>query len=218
MGRPRMFATNADKCRAYYERKKQRAVYPPLPAGPYRVLYADPPWQYYSTDPHYHGHARDHYPTLSIAAICALPVKRLVAPSAVLFLWVTAPLLVEALPVMKAWGFQYKTNLVWHKDRHNYGYYLSNEHELLLIATRGACKPDVENRFPSVQRITRTDHSAKPAEIRMLIDTLYPEGRRLELFARTQAEGWETWGREAPRDRTDEAPARAALLLPQGLV
>jgi N6-adenosine-specific RNA methylase IME4 len=158
------------------------------------VLYADPPWQYYSRDPHYHGHARDHYPTLSIAELCALPVRKIVAPKAVLFLWVTAPILPECFAVLTAWGFLYKTNLVWHKDTHNYGYYLSNEHEHLLIATRGSCKPDVENRFPSVQRITRTDHSTKPGEIRMLIDTLYPEGPRLELFARQRVPHWDAWG------------------------
>jgi N6-adenosine-specific RNA methylase IME4 len=198
VGRPRLHDSNAAKCRAYRQRQAQKAVYPDLPAGPYRVLYADPPWQYFSTDPYYQGHARDHYRTLSITQLCALPVKRLLTPKAVLFLWITSPILAECFPVIKAWGFTYKTNLVWHKDTHNYGYYLSNEHELLLICTRGACKPDVENRFPSVQRIVRTSHSTKPLEIRMLIDTLYPEGRRLELFARTHTPGWDVWGDAVP--------------------
>jgi N6-adenosine-specific RNA methylase IME4 len=206
-GRPHLYQSADERREArvlynhqYYTRQKARQAYPPLPPGPYRVLYADPPWHYSSRDPHYHGHARDHYPTLSMAQICALPVKRLVAKSAVLFLWVTAPLLVEACPVLAAWGFTYKTNLVWHKDAHNYGYYLSNEHEHLLLATRGSCKPDIDEKFPSVQRIPRTDHSTKPAAIRLLIETLYPDGRRLELFARSQHAGWDAWGNQAPTD------------------
>jgi len=69
MPRPRFYATRAEKDAAYYQRKKQRQQYPPLPPGPYRVIYADPPWQYASTDPYYHGHARDRYPTLSIAEL-----------------------------------------------------------------------------------------------------------------------------------------------------
>src|SRR5438552_1615017 len=118
--RPRLYQTPDEQLHAraarnqrYYAKQKTRQLFPPLPPGPYRVLYADPPWQYSSRDPHYHGHARDHYATLSIAQICQLPVKRLVEQSAVLFLWVTAPILVEAYPIITAWGFQYKTNLVW---------------------------------------------------------------------------------------------------------
>ena len=101
-GRPRLYATHAEKIRAYRQRQKDRLAYPPLPDGPYRVLYADPPWKYYSTDPIFHGHAKDHYPLLKISELCALPVRKIVAPRAVLFLWVTSPILMECAPVITA--------------------------------------------------------------------------------------------------------------------
>src|SRR5262245_42276181 len=103
MGRPRLYTSRAEKDAVYYQKKKARQQFPPLPVGPYRVIYADPPWQYYSRDPHYTGHARDHYATLSMAELCTLPVRKLVARQAVLFLWVTNPLLPECLPVLRAW-------------------------------------------------------------------------------------------------------------------
>ena len=194
-GRPRLYATHAEKIRAYRQRKKEPKPYPPLPAGPYRVIYADPPWQYVQRDPNFHGHATNHYQTLSIAELCALPVRKLVAPKAVLFLWVTAPILAECFPVMRAWGFLYKTCVVWDKGAMIYGKYLGNQHELLLVGTRGACRPDTEELEANVRRIRPTDHSTKPAEFRLLIEHLYKDGRRLELFARQRAEGWESWGR-----------------------
>jgi N6-adenosine-specific RNA methylase IME4 len=202
--RPTKYLSDAERLHArvqynqrYHARRQIRKQLLPLPPGPYRVLYADPPWQYYNLDPN-QSHAQDHYPVMSIAELCALPVRKLVAPKAVLFLWVTAPLLAECFPLFKAWGFRYKTNLVWHKDTHSYGYYLRTEHEHLLIGTRGACYPDIDNKFASVQHYLRSDHSTKPEEIRLLIDTLYPEGRRLELFARgAAAHGWDVWGNEA---------------------
>jgi N6-adenosine-specific RNA methylase IME4 len=195
-GRPRLYANHTEKIRAYRQRKKAPKPYPPLPAGPYRVLYADPPWQYVTRDPTFQGHATNHYQTLSIAALCALPIRKLVAPKAVLFLWVTAPILPECFPVVKAWGFVYKTGLVWDKGKMIYGHYVGNQHELLLICTRGMCRPEVQTLEASVQRIPPTDHSRKPAEFRLLIDYLYPTGRRLELFAREQAAGWDAWGQD----------------------
>jgi N6-adenosine-specific RNA methylase IME4 len=182
----------------YHAKRQLRKQLLPLPPGPYRVLYADPPWQYFSTDPFIGTRPADYYPAMSIAELCALPVRKVVAPKAILFLWVTAPLLEECFPVVKAWGFKYKTNLVWHKGAHAYGNYLRTEHEHLLLCTRGACYPEVQDRFPSVHKIARTTHSTKPAEIRLLIDTLYPEGRRLELFARGSTPAhWDIWGNEA---------------------
>jgi N6-adenosine-specific RNA methylase IME4 len=193
-GRPRVYVNDTAKKRAYRQRVKERQQYPPLPAGPYRVIYADPPWQYFKRDPTFHGHATNHYPTLSIAELCALPVRKLVGPTAVLCLWVTAPLLPECFPVVKAWGFVYKTHIVWDKGKMIHGLYVGNQHELLLICTRGRCRPEVQTLEPSVQRLPPTAHSRKPVEFRLLIDHLYPTGRRLELFAREQAEGWDTWG------------------------
>lgn len=169
----------------------------PLPPDVFRVLYADPPWSYGDGLTEDYGGARFHYPSMSISALCALPVVELAADNAVLFLWVTSPLLGECWPVIKAWGFEYKASFVWDKIRHNFGHYNSVRHELLLICTRGSCLPDVKELIDSVQSIERTErHSEKPAEFRTIIETLYPKGRRLELFARGKHPGWDTWGNE----------------------
>jgi N6-adenosine-specific RNA methylase IME4 len=169
------------------------------PDGQYRIFYADPPWQYSNSgnDTNY-GHAERHFPTMSTPDICAMPVADLASDDAVLFLWSTSPMLEDAIKVIDAWGFQYKTSFVWDKESHNWGFYSSVQHELLLLAVRGSCQPDIDTRLPSVQRIKRTEkHSAKPAQFRKLIDTLYPHGPRIELFARTQERGWEVYGNEA---------------------
>jgi len=172
-----------------------------IPEGKYRVLYADPPWKYHDSssrlDNFGYGRAERHYDCLTIAELCALPIKDRVADDAVLFLWVPVPKLNECWPVIEAWGFQYKTAMVWDKERHNFGHYTSIRHEELLICTRGSCTPDVDKKFDSVQVIKRsTRHSEKPEEFRKIIDTLYPPGRRLELFAREKHKDWHCWGNE----------------------
>jgi N6-adenosine-specific RNA methylase IME4 len=207
MGRPRLYATRAEKDAAYYQRQQCRRMLRPLPPGPYRVLYADPPWQYFQRDPNFHGHAANHYPTMSIAELCALPVRKIVAPQAVLFLWVTMPLLEECFPVIKAWGFQFKTGLGWDKGKMIYGKYLGNQLELLLLATRGSCTPDTHELETNLRRVPPAGHSTKPQEFRLLIEHLYKTGPYLELFARERADGWESWG-NALADRSPvEAPA-----------
>jgi len=174
---------------------------PPLPKKTYRVLYADPPWQYRDGLPPDYGGARFHYPSMSIDDLCALEVRAMAQENAVLFLWVTAPILPEAFTIVTAWGFQYKTFFVWDKIKHNYGHYNSVRAELLLLCTRGSCLPDCPNLFDSVQRIERTDrHSEKPEAFRTLIEDLYPDGARLELFARTSAKGWDSYPEQAPRE------------------
>ena len=108
------------------------------PKGKYRVIYADPPWQYGDErSGGNHGGAVDHYNTMSINELKNMPVASLAEDNAGLFLWGTAPLLPEALDLINAWGFKYKTNFVWDKVRHNMGHYNSVRHELLLIATKG---------------------------------------------------------------------------------
>lgn len=168
------------------------------PKGKYRVIYADPPW-YYGDERSggNHGGAVDHYNTMSINELKNMPLSSLTEDNAVLFLWATAPLLPEALELINAWGFKYKTNFIWDKVKHNMGHYNSVRHELLLIATNGSCTPDNVQLFDSVQSIERTDrHSEKPEEFRKIIDTLYTYGNKLEMFARKQVEGWEVFGNE----------------------
>lgn len=167
------------------------------PTGKYRVFYADPPWLYGNSGLQQYGHASHHYPTMTITELCALPVKDIAQDNAVLFLWVTSPLLAECFAVIDAWGFVYKTSFVWDKVKHNFGHYNSVRHELLLICTRGTCLPDVPTLIDSVQTIERSfKHSEKPEEFRAIIDTLYPNGPRIELFARSKHPGWHVWGNE----------------------
>jgi N6-adenosine-specific RNA methylase IME4 len=134
---------------------------------------------------------------MSIKQLCDLPIEDICEANAVLFLWVTSPLLEDAFPVIRAWGFEYKASFVWDKVKHNLGHYNSVRHEFLLICVRGSCTPDVAVLFDSVQSIERTKHSVKPAEFRKIIDTLYPNGRRIELFARETVKGWDRWGNQA---------------------
>ena len=171
-----------------------------LPDAKYRVLYADPPWSYNDkadAGAVQAGGAERHYPSMSLAELCALPIPALCEPDAVLFLWVTSPLLFESAAVIKAWGFSYRASFVWYKMKHNMGHYNSVRHEFLLICVRGSCQPDVVKLFDSVVSEERTTHSKKPETFRTMIDTLYPNGKRLELFARGAVQGWDTYGFEA---------------------
>lgn len=178
-----------------------------FPGGLFRVLYADPPWQYgnngVKSEADNYGTVERHYPTLPTIQICDLErdgrrVRDLALSDSVLWLWATAPMLPDALQVVSAWGFTYKTHFVWDKQRHNFGHYSSVQHELLLLGTRGSCLPDTDQKVASVVRAERAEHSAKPERFRELIDLLYPHGPRLELFRRGEAPpGWHVWGNEA---------------------
>ncbi|HSH52407.1 MAG TPA: MT-A70 family methyltransferase, partial [Bacteroidales bacterium] len=90
----------------------------------------------------------------------------------------------------------YKTSFVWDKVKHNMGHYNSVRHEFLLVCTKGSCTPDVKKLFNSVQRIEKTKHSAKPEKFYEIIETLYTQGEKLELFARNNRKGWKSYGNE----------------------
>jgi N6-adenosine-specific RNA methylase IME4 len=179
--------------------KHEKLVEAEIPKNKYRVFYVDPPWYY--TAPQ-HGREEQetvletHYPTMKIDELCALPVKNMAQDNAVLFMWVTSPVLDQCWDVIEAWGFEYKTSIVWNKDAHNVGHYVSVRHELLLICTRGSCTPDISELPPSVVTEKRTAHSVKPETFRKMIDTMYPKGKRIELFARRPAKGWDVWGND----------------------
>ena len=186
---------------AYREQKREAVVRKvrEIPSDKYRVIYADPPWKYGDTRDSLPGTtgATAHYPCMSIPELCALPIAELADENAVLFLWVTSPLLAECWPVIKAWGFSYRTSMVWNKLAHNMGHYCSVRHEFLLICVRGSCLPDIKELLPSVVAIKRGKHSEKPEEFRKMIDKMYPHGKRIELFARKELGGkWDTWGNE----------------------
>jgi N6-adenosine-specific RNA methylase IME4 len=163
------------------------------------VLYADPPWHFevYNEESGVERAAGNHYSTMSLDEICALPVLDLATDAAVLFMSTTAPHLQESFQVLAAWGFEYKTNIVWVKDKIGLGYFVRNQHELLLVATRGDMpSPSPANRPPSVIHAPRREHSRKPDEAYALIEVMYPTLPKVELFARQQRPGWDVWGNE----------------------
>jgi N6-adenosine-specific RNA methylase IME4 len=137
-----------------------------------------------------------HYETMTLESIMALNVP--IAEDAILFLWATNPKLKEALQIMESWGFEYKTNLVWVKERFGTGYYVRGQHELLLIGRKGNITvPNEEDRPSSVLQVPAREHSHKPDEVYNLIEKMYPNNSKLELFARgQQRQGWTKWGAE----------------------
>uniref|UniRef100_A0A6M3L2E2 Putative methyltransferase n=1 Tax=viral metagenome TaxID=1070528 RepID=A0A6M3L2E2_9ZZZZ len=169
----------------------------PLPSDKYRVVYADSPWSYGDKLIEGYGTAEHHYQTMSIEELCSMNIIDIVEDDAVLFLWVTSPLLSECWEVIEAWGFKYKSSFVWDKVKHNYGHYNSVRHELLLICTRGSCLPETKELHDSVVILERSQkHSEKPEYFRELIDKMYPSGKRIELFARVKSDGWDGYGNE----------------------
>jgi N6-adenosine-specific RNA methylase IME4 len=169
--------------------------------GKFAVLYADPPWRY--ENPPMGGSNRsieNHYPTMTLDEICALPVGGIAHENCVLFLWATSPKLAECMKVIEAWGFNYRTDMVWVKDRIGMGYHVREQHESLLIAKRGELPPPaVEARPSSVLNAPRLEHSAKPPEFYGVIDRMYPKVRKLELFGRAPESRawWAAWGNQA---------------------
>ena len=162
--------------------------------GLFDVVYADPPWRY-SFSKSKSRDIENQYPTMTIDDICALRVPA--AENCVLYLWATAPKLEEAMRVVSAWGFTYKTHAAWDKELIGMGYWFRGQHELLMVATRGKVSPPPQGlRCGSVIRHRRSRHSAKPPEVRDMIAEWFPNARRLEMFAREQAEGWTVWGNE----------------------
>lgn len=173
-----------DKIRGFGERR-------------YGVIYADPPWRFepYSRDTGMDRAADNHYPTLPLAAIEALAVPA--ADDCALFLWATAPMFPQALNVIAAWGFVYKTHCVWIKDKIGTGYWFRNLHELLLVATRGDMPaPPPSWRLPSVFNEPVGRHSEKPAAFAEFIEAWFPHVPKLEMFARQPRPGWDCWGNE----------------------
>jgi N6-adenosine-specific RNA methylase IME4 len=166
---------------------------PPLPAGPFDVLYADPPWP--SQSPEADWSPEQHYPTMPVEEIKALPVPA--AEDAALFLWAVNGQLQEALEVMRAWGFTYKAKLTWVKPSIGLGHWVRYRDEVLLIGTRGKFPlPDEADRPDSVVEAPRRRHSEKPAVFYELIERMYPDATRVELFARSEWPGWVAWGNE----------------------
>jgi N6-adenosine-specific RNA methylase IME4 len=164
----------------------------------YGLIYADPPWRFepYSRDTGMDRAADNHYETMRLDDIKAMAVPA--ATDCVLFLWATAPMLPEALSVMEAWGFTYKSHCIWVKDRVGTGYWFRNKHELLLVGTRGKVPaPAPGEQFASVIEAALAEHSRKPQAFADAIEEMFPNVPGIELFARGERLGWDAWGAEA---------------------
>jgi N6-adenosine-specific RNA methylase IME4 len=173
----------------------------------FATILADPPWRFGNrTGKMAPEHRRlSRYGTLALDDIAMLPVERIAAPTAHLYLWVPNALLPDGLQVMDAWGFAYKSNLVWHKlrrdggsDGRGVGFYFRNVTELLLFGVRGK---NARTLAPGRRQVNyigsrKREHSRKPDEQYALIEACSP-GPYIELFARGARPGWTTWGDEA---------------------
>ncbi len=164
----------------------------------YKIIYADPPWRYDFSKSN-SRRIENQYPSMSLEEIKGLQIPA--EDNAVLYLWATAPKLLEALEVMRAWGFTYKTHAVWDKGIIGMGYWFRGQHELLLVGVKGTFSPPEQSvRVSSIFKCKRTQHSSKPALVADLIDKWYPNTKKLELFARNKRENWDSWGNEVEGD------------------
>ncbi|PDT45371.1 S-adenosylmethionine-binding protein [Sinorhizobium fredii] len=173
----------------------------------FATIMADPPWQFINrTGKVAPEHKRlSRYGTMALPEIKALPVSKACAATAHLYLWVPNALLPEGIEVMKAWGFQYKSNIVWHKvrkdggsDGRGVGFYFRNVTELILFGTRGKNARTLPPGRSQVNYVSsrKREHSRKPDEQYPLIESCSP-GPYLEMFGRGVRAGWDTWGNQA---------------------
>ena len=181
----------------------------------YKIIYADPPWAYRNMG-NIQATANSHYSTMDNKDICDLPIAKLADDNCILFMWATFPKLQEALDVIKAWGFEYKTvGFTWIKKNKNggnffgVGWYTKSNAEVCLIGVRGKA-PKISNSVSSIIETTRERHSKKPSIVKDKIVEFCGDISRIELFARqdnqmklngkTDFDGWDVWGNEVDSD------------------
>jgi N6-adenosine-specific RNA methylase IME4 len=164
----------------------------------YRCIYADPPWQYGNQGTR--AATDDHYPTMTVPEICAEPIAELSDDCCLLYLWTTSGFLRESFEVIDAWGFTYKSNMVWVKPQMGIGNYVRLSHEHLMIATRGGMTTWSESQMSWVSCVeaNRTKHSEKPDIFRKIIEDM-SDGPFLELYGRKEAAGWTVYGNNVDR-------------------
>lgn len=168
-----------------------------LPTKKYDIIVADPPWSYNFSKSGTRK-IENHYETMSLEDIQALDIPSICKKDTILFLWTTAPKLIEGINTLQSWEFTYKTNYVWKKTIYGMGYWARCCHEHILIGTRGKCTPPIpEQRKSSVIEYPSGKHSQKPEVLIDYIDMWYPTAEKIELFARRRRLGWEYWGNEA---------------------
>ncbi len=195
-----------------------------LGAGVARTILADPPWQFANKTgkvaPEHRRLLR--YPTMTLREIMELPVSHVAAEKSHLYLWVPNALIADGLEVMRRWGFEYKSNIVWYKvrgdggpDRRGVGFYFRNVTELCLFGIRGKKNRTREagRCQPNVIVSRKREHSRKPDELYSIVESCSP-GPYLELFARHTRPGWVQWGNEvgAPRATIHKGYGRARAI------
>ena len=166
-----------------------------MPEGIYDLIYCDPPWKYdfAETD---NRKIENQYPTMTVDEICKMELPK-ISDNCLLLMWATAPKLLEALQVIKSWGFNYKTHSVWDKQKIGMGYWFRGQHELLIVATRGNFSPpEPEFRNSSIYSEKREAHSSKPEFYYEWIEKAFPLSHKIELFSRKKRKNWKTWGNE----------------------
>jgi N6-adenosine-specific RNA methylase IME4 len=199
-------------------------------AGRFGTILADPPWRFANrTGKMAPEHKRLHrYRTMTIEEICALPISRIAAEKSHLYLWCPNALLAWGLQTMKAWGFEYKTNIVWLKvrkdggpDGRGVGFYYRNVTELVLFGTRGHLRTaEAGRRMVNFIATMKEHHSKKPDELYDMIEHCSP-APFLELFARTPRRGWIQWGDEIPpgsasagKEKVSPRPMEGGMIRP----
>ncbi|MCX7113080.1 MAG: MT-A70 family methyltransferase [Proteobacteria bacterium] len=172
----------------------------------FKTILADPPWQFANrTGKMAPEHKRlNRYATLPHSEICAIPVQSVADSPSHLYLWVPNAMLPQGLEVMRAWGFDYKSNIIWHKvrkdggpDGRGVGFYFRNTTEIILFGIRGKMRTLAPGRRQvNIIRSQKQEHSRKPDELYEIIEACSP-GPYLELFARGTRPGWQGWGNQA---------------------
>jgi N6-adenosine-specific RNA methylase IME4/ParB-like chromosome segregation protein Spo0J len=166
----------------------------PLPAGPFRIIVADPPWRYEKRADDATHRGANPYPDMSTEEICALPVGGIAHDDSILWLWTTNAFMRDAFRVLDAWGFQERTILTWVKNRMGTGDWLRGKTEHCILAIRGKPTVTLTNQTTELAAAMR-EHSRKPDEFYALVEALCP-GSKIELFAREARTGWSAWGAE----------------------
>ena len=196
-------------------------IYPPLPKEKYEIIYADPPWDYGGKMQYdktaiksenvgfkkkiFISSAAFKYPTLKLNELKNLGVLKIAAENCLLFMWTTGPQLEKSIELGTAWGFEYRTvAFVWDKKIHNPGRYTLSQTEFVLVFKRGKIPtPRGERNIRQFISSPRGKHSEKPEEVILGITKMFPQQKKIELFARQNYIGWDNWGLEIPDNKIE---------------
>ncbi len=194
-------------------------LYPVLPRDKYQVIYADPPWDYGGKMQYdktsiktenmdfekdiFISSAAFKYPTLKLKELVQLDIASIAADDCILFMWTTGPQLENAVKLGTAWGFEYKTvAFVWDKMVHNPGRYTLSQTEFVLAFKKGKFPtPRGARNIRQLVAIHRGEHSEKPIEVIDGITKMFPQQKKIELFARKNYQDWDNWGLEIPKSK-----------------